>query len=649
MPLKIIEVTDLPEQTKKDIVAYLVRSFKSTVAARSEQIDSRYKQWLDNYNAIPKQKTRSTPFPNASNFIPQLVRMHVDILSARLLGILYGTRPFWRPTTFLSGVPQDEMNALAQWMQHITFNRIQMFPVIDELITSTFKCGTDLVKDWWSIDERYQAADRDERGNIRETKLALDDLRIDTVPFEDIFPYPITAKRVEFTEILFHRIRLTEQEVKWRKDMRTWDPEAVDLLLKGKGATGGSNTQQNQLQNTGITLTADTGKPYTAIEAHFCYPLQPGKKYPLVCVFNPMFEDPKSILRFYHKPDKDPFSSCFTDFRFLPRKDSFFGDSIPMILEQSQEEIAQIHNARRDANTIANVPAWKKKRLADVASPSTEWFPGKVFEVDSMDDIEPLAFGGNYNSMVEEESFMMQTAERYTGVTPAMQGMGAGVNGKRGTYASQGTLAMIAEGNRRIDVFIKRLRMPFNTLGKRIYTSYRDFGDPNVWNNFSQNGKLLTTTFQRDLQLQGGNTFFELAASDAGANRETDRSGLLLMANTMSSYYHELVSFAQIIVSAPDGSPFKELGLQVMDGARDLANRLLFVFDVGDRERLLPDLRKVLGGGDPNQGSAAPQPGAAAASGLPEPQGDVSVGDVQSLSQQFAAITGGLSPQGRAM
>jgi hypothetical protein len=641
MALTVVEVQGAHLQQKKKIVDYLVKAFENAVTARSSQIDSKYKIWLDNYNAVPGQKIRSTPFPNASNFMPQLIRMHVDILTARTLGILYGTRPFWRPTTFLSNVPAEQMNSLAAWMQYISFNRMQMFPTVDATILDTFKTGTVVDKQWWDIETRYTATGG-ENGKLTTSSVEESSAKMDTVPFEDFFPFPITAKRVEFCEICFHRIRLTKAEVEYRQARGTWDKAGTDLLLNGKGSVGGSNTNAQQLNETGINLTPDTGRPFTAVEAHFIYQLEPGKKFSTIMVFNPMFNDEKSVLRWYYKPGANPFAPAFIDFRFIPRSDSFYGDCIPQILEDSQEEQAQIHNARRDGNTIANVPAWKKKRYADVANPSTEWYPGKVFEVDNMDDLQPLAFPGNYNAMVEEEQFLLTLSERYTGVSQALQGMGAGVNGKKGSYASQGTLAMIAEGNRRIDIYLKRLRMPFNSIGNNIYTSYRDFGDPNEWQAYGEHAKNLELCFSKDSVLGGGKTFFELSASDAGANRETDRSGLLLMANTMSSYYHELVQAAQTISSAPPGSPFQQIMLQVMDGARDLANRLLFVFDIGDRDKLLPDLRKVLGGPGADQGQPGAQPGSAAQSGLPEPQGPVSVGNVQDLSSQLGALTSGM-------
>lgn len=643
MPIQIMEVQGQHKAAQLKIVTYLLDAFQKAVTGRSQQIEGKYERWLKNYEAIPAQKVRATPFPNASNFMPQLCRMHCDILTARTLGILYGTRPFWRPTTFLSNVPAEMMNALAAWMQYTTFNRMQMYPTVDGIFQDGFKTGTVTSKLWWDERTMYNVTGKDSAGNVQTSSVKEADQRMDNIAFEDFFPFPVTAKRLEFVEIKFQRLRLTEQDVKFRQASGIWNKEACELLLKGKEATGGSNASQTMLQEAGIALTPDIGQPFTAVEAHFNYQLEAGKKFPLIMVFNPKFgPTAESILRFYYKPGSNPFDHDFVDFRFLPRNDMYWGDSIPQLLEDSQEEQAQIHNARRDANMIANVPAWKKKRYADVANPSTEWYPGKTFEVDNMDDIMPLEFGGNYNSMVDEEQFVLTLSERYTGVTQAMQGMGAGVNGKKGSYASQGTLAMIAEGNRRIDLYIKRLRKPFDMIGKKIYTSYRDFGDPNDLKQWGPNAELLAQAFAKDSTLAGGNTFFELSASDAGANRETDRSGLLLMANTMSSYYHELVQAAQTISSAPPGSPFQQVMLEVMDGARDLANRLLFVFDIGDRDKLLPDLRKLLPNAQPSGGGSQPGPGATASQSLPEPQGDVSVGGLQDLSSQLGTLTSGM-------
>jgi hypothetical protein len=330
----------------------------------------------------------------------------------------------------------------------------------------------------------------------------------------------------------------------------------------------------------------------------------------------------------------------FNDFRFMPRENLFYGYSVPEILEQSQEEKAQIHNARRDGNTIANVPSWKKKRLADVGNPSAEWYPGKVFEVDDMGDMDTLQFGRDYNSMIEEESFLDGEAERMTGISPPMQGFGSGTVGKKGIYSSQGTMALLSEGNKRLDIYLKRLRRPFHRTGAQIFTSYRDYKtNAPEWKMYGKNGDLLKQafTFQEPDGFQG--VFFDLGCSDASANKEVDRQNLLLMANTMAAYYKEIMSLIPPVVQSPEGSPFRELGLQILDGARDLANRILFAFDTYDRSKLLPDVRALLGGKEP-----PPRPPGADEAGMPQAEEPLSVGGLQDLSGTISKIAGGAGP-----
>jgi hypothetical protein len=322
----------------------------------------------------------------------------------------------------------------------------------------------------------------------------------------------------------------------------------------------------------------------------------------------------------------------------------FYGYSTPEILESSQEEQAQIHCTRRDASSIANVPGWKKKRYANVPNPSQEWYPGKVFELESMDDLDVLQFNSaQYNSMIEEENFLLQLAERYTGGGQPMQALGAGMmQGKRGIYNSGGTLALLAEGNRRLNIYIARLREGFHNIGNLIYQSHKAFASQAPqWEAMGERGKVVQRTFQFKEPSGYRGLFFDIGASDAGANREIDRTSLLLMANTMAAYYKEVVEISGVVGQIPEGNPLREVMLSVLDGARDLANRLLFAFDVGDRKRLVPDIRQLLGAGP----GGAPQPGGDAQQSGPDDMypapTDVSVNSLQELSSRLAAISGG--------
>jgi len=634
---EIVSVQGLSGDKLAELSNYLVTCFNNSLTARRNQIDNKYQNWIKNYEAQPAQTQRTTPFIGASNFIPSLIRMHSDILHARLLGTLIATRPFWNPKTFNSLISNDETEALGEYLERVCNLEMNFFPSLDEITSSFVKEGTCIAK-LVPVAEKlrsYAASNQAQLVDINEC-------RLDVLHFQDFFPYPLTARDLTYTSAQMQRLRVDKRTIEDRKNQGLWNRESCDVLLSCQ-----DKPDQNLLQGaqaSGVILTADVVLPFSCVEAWFKYDLGTGVNDSLVCVFNPMVIGAKGILRLYYNYHDDPRNTPFVDFRLIPRKGLFYGYSIPEILESSQEEQSHIHNARRDANTISNIPAWKKKRGSEVASPNTQWYPGKVFEVDSMDDMSPLTGPGNYNSMIDEENMIIGLAERYTGISQAMQGMGAGSMGKRNVYANTGTLALLAEGNRRLDIYIKRLRYPMHLLGSRIVEYKRNFSEQEILQEWGENGQLV----QKALEQAKGNQsryFYDIAASDAGSNRETDRSALLLLSNTASGYYNQLMQAAQTLAQMPPDkpSPVRELLLQIVEGGADLFRRILVSFNVDDRKKLVPNLRQLMGGGGPQgaPGSAQPQP----ASG---PTGPISPEQFQALSQYLNQVSGaGAAPTGQ--
>jgi len=608
------------EPTKlEELQRFLCSKLDASIAARRNQVDNNYKRWNDNYMAKPLEAVRTTPYYNASNFVPQLIRMHSDILAARLTGIIFSAKPFWHPRSFLTdAIPHEALEILGEWLEYTAFQELCIF---EPLSLGILQAVEDEIR-----------LTRAEGSTVRRTE----GVKLYSIPYDDFWPYPITARNLTETLIKFHRIRLTKEEVEYRSAQRIWNEEACKQLLTAPEDPMRGVKREQEATHAGIALTTDVDRPYNAIEAWLDYSLDGVTLDRIVVTFNPQLRSADGILRcIYGYYDRIP--DCFIDIHLMPRDDLFYDDCVPQILEQTQEEQAQIHNARRDGNKIANVPGWKKKRYADVPNPTSEWYPGKVFELEHLDDLEPLQFSANYNSMIEEEQFLLMLAERYTGVGPPMQGMGAGtLDGKRGIYNSQGTLQVMSEGNRRLDAFVKRLREPLHTLGNIIFHSYRQFmGDNPVFQIWGEKGAALQQIFDlcgRDLNPYRG-IFFDIGASDAGANKEIDRNNLLLMANTMAGYYRQIVEAASIITQIPDPNhPLRTILTEVLDGARDLASRLLFYYDIQDRSRLVPNVRRILEGG------AAVQPGGALPGGPAGPQGVPGIAELQALSQYTTPI-----------
>lgn len=602
-----------PPEKRKEIARYLHEKFDSVVKARSQQVDDKMMRWDKNYDAVPYQTTRTTPFYRASNFVPNLIMMHCDITTARILGILFGTKPFWKPTHHpMLPMKHEQVEALQGWMNFKCTQEIDFFHSIDTIVSQMVRTGTQTAKVTWA-DDKYMV------GGTKAVSKAR--CVIDPIPFDDFWPWPITAPDLSRTLIKFTRMRMTREQVEDRRV--NWNKEATDLLVNGEPAVVEPSRDANA-RAAGISLTEDVDFPFTAIEAWFEYKVG-DRKHCLVAEFNPQTSSELSLLSLsFAYSDDHP----FVEFRPFPRKGLYYGYSIPERLEQAQEEQAQIHNQRRDSGTIANIPTFKKKRYADVPHSGSEWYPGKVFELDDVDDMDVLNIGASYNSMIDEEQYVTGLAERYTGISPPMQGFGAGqMEGKRGVYTTGGTLALLSEGNSRMDIYIRRVRASFHQVGALIFTNYRLMGKED-YTQYGPSGQYLKEAF--NAQLPSG-FVWGIGCSDAAANKEIDRTNLLMVANTLGSYYQQLWQGVSVVGQMPPDNPMREVLLSILDGAKDLADRILFAFDQGDRERLLPDVRKLLSAGGP-QGGGPP-----AVSG---DQAGMSGTDLSSLSERIAAFSG---------
>jgi len=621
---------------KSELIGFLTKSLGYCVQARSAQVESKVTRWMDNYSGKPLETIRTTPFYRASNFVPQLIRMHTDILSARIFGLILATKPTWRVNTLVEGMTHEELEAMSLCLDSIGKHQIRLPEILDSAVYRAFKFGQCMLKGPWIEDKRWRVQGMGDDGkSLKQTEVTKSFLDLRPLAFDDVWVNPITVQYLRDARQIFHRLRLTKEQVQWRADNKLWDLDACTKVLNTPEQSSGT-PRESQANEAGISLTPDVAQPYTAIEATFDYELEAGKTYELVVVFNPKVSGADGYLRGYYNP-YERLRNNYAEIKFLPREDFIYGYCIPEILEQSQEEQAQIHNARRDSNTIGNIPTFKKKRYADQPNPSAEWYPGKVFELEAMDDMDVLNLNVSYNSMIDEEKFLLFLAEQYSGVQAPMQGYGAGVlQGKRGIYNSGGTLAMLAEGNRRLDIFLHRARYPFHDLGQLIYQSYKQFRpDGAEYKQWGSNGAAFKKSFSITEPTDYPGFFFNISAADASANKEVDRTALLLMANTMAGYYRQIVEAAATVTQLPPEHPLREVLITVLDGAKDLASRLLFSFDIGDRSRLLPDVRTILGG--------SPRAGAEQAQrvGVPGSDEPVSIDRLRQLQENLTSVTRG--------
>lgn len=599
----------LSEDKREEIRRYLHLHWLRARDGRATQIDSKYNDWTKVYHGIPAEETRTVPFYKASNFVVKLVRMFLDTFVARTLNIIYATRP----TFVTDDLPQQLKEGWEYYLNRKVEYAWNYYDLTKSLAFSGNKNGTAVIKTIYderdTIDVMPSSASP---GGYSETATTYwSGPCSELIPFEDFFVYPITAPSLDKVEIKMHRQRFTEDEALYQFQLGTWQlttnpddeqPEKTSDI--SKYLTQPTDTKGiSERTSAGVD---DTGyREMQAIECHFRYSITNDrtKRYDCVALIHP---DSGDLLDLYYNPYPQNLG-IFTDYRPFPREGLFYGESMCEILGQAQEETSRIHNERRDNSTISSSVCFKRRSGSLIPNPSTSWYPGKVWDLESLDDLEVFDIGRSYQDMIEQEQVAVQYAEKLSGIGEVMQGASSGTIGKRGVYNTMGTIALMQESNTRQDTNIRDVRTVLSRIVQTASKLQATYGadDPFI--------DALPQAYQENvrevLQLFKGNTWryinHSVKASDAGVNKEVRRNNLVQMAQVLGQYGQTIIQMSTQLANPGLNPVIKQTMIQVVEMSRWMAERLSREFEEPDVTDLLPDLAATLGAG----GAANANPG----------------------------------------
>ncbi len=636
MPLKIIRPKSLPDERRKELTDYLMNRYQQAVDARSDQIDEAYARWDRNYRGEPREKKRTLPWYNSSNFVVKLIRIYVDTFIARTLNIIFATRPLYS----VDGYPADVKEALEGYLNRKALYEWKHYALCRDLLFRGTKNGTAIAKT--ILDEKRVIDVRSDLDpdaiQAESPTLIYSGPRTKLIPFEDVYFYPITANDMSEVEIKFHKVRYTGEMAKQKMldPAIKWDLTEEELNgalqrprdLKREQAQEDAAIHEYNLEELHLiecsldyAITNDSSK-YFSIVALLC----PKLNRMVDLYFNPY----PGNVETYHR-----YAPC-------PREDLIYGESYCELLEQSQEECSQIHNDRRNASYLGSAPWFKQKAGTSTPNASTSAYPGKVFVVDEMDDLEVFSVGHNIGDLITEEESVYMAAGLLTGQSQEMQGQSQGSQQKPGIYNTGGVMAMLAEGNGRQDTNIRDVREVLSEIAKVNYLLQATFGadDPMIQifpdQVQAQIKKALQITDVQRVRLAR----FEVKTSSAGANREAEKASLVQMANVLGTYAQTLQALAPRILGA-DGSSnpqLKTLLMKILTMQSWMSKRLLRAYGEFDSEEILPDVESILG--------QQPGPGPANESG--SVNGAAALPSRQTL-QTMASLPGQLGAGGAGM
>lgn len=545
-------------------------------------------KWRKAYEAVPREAHREWPFPNASNVVVPIIAIHTDTLLARTMTAVVRTSPIWFSKMYGEhGEEADELRmAFEAAMQYVGIEpyELDLYRVYHEWFGEAIKYGTSVVKSPWekeTEDELIPAGDGSgDYDFLRTTKY--EGPRPEKLPFED-FLCPPAAKTLDAADIKIHRRRLLRHELEERRFRQVYTPSKVDQVLGHPDRTSPSINQAMKEDTLGAQTSSSYGyEEYHVYECYLKWRDAKGRAPRIIATYHKKTD---VLLRAVF--DTNPLSN-FVAARLFYRDDMFYGYGFCETLWSFQEEISEIHNQRRDNQTVANTKVWRVDPDSKLHS-GFRIFPSAMLPANK-DEIEPLDHGSVSSLTIDEERLSLDLAERRSGVSPPQQGYGAGTQTKKGVYSAAGTMALLQDGNRRTDLNISDFRYAHTILGRIISRQYAEYGFGSArLKLFGKQADQIAEAFQA---IKDGTLGIPIYSSNASINREVEKQNDIMLHQIMNQHYQMIAALIGQMQNPLVPQEVKDYSIKVIKASDTLMKIILKDFGHDEVERLVPEPAK---------------------------------------------------------
>ena len=375
------------------------------------------------YNGY-KPKNVTTPWKNAANYPVPLTRTLVDTAHSNVMGSIFADP---ENTVDVKGIGQEDVRKESSMESLLNFqisNEIHAYPIVDKAIHLGFVQGTGVVKAIQDV----------ETGAVRWV----------AVPAENVL-LPLDARgfQVHQTDHVFEVVPLTEnyyEEMLQAKDEqgnpfyngledvpKGWkmsDSSAIELLTQIKDAIFGTELEAKQQRDYRYI-----------IEGYCTYWYEPKdfsqtktkKKVELVAWFSPatgkVLRKRLNEGKKYLDQGKEkqlimrPYAKCIP----FPRWDRFWGESLPEMLKNTQEELDYSHNQNIHAADMAIRPMVLYPESQNINPEDFKSAPGAWNPVPDPKAVEVMRIAADPIFERQEDKYW-DLAERLTGLTELFQG-----------------------------------------------------------------------------------------------------------------------------------------------------------------------------------------------------------------------------------
>lgn len=588
---RLLKLDEIAEQR---LVAYLTSELSLHRGERQTFLDRLENEQKD-YWAEPSTEVVDFPFQGAAVIIIPLQAITIEATHSRTMTTLFALNQF----TAIRAKHADYVNVtrpLERALDHVLMNDIKVYNPLNDIILELEKHGTGIARVGYHKLVRTAIREVEkEDGTIEEEEFDVtvsDGPTVRAVP-NSRFLMPFFYQTVEESPWVGEELTGAPHEIKALEESGYFIEGTFDKIYNSNNLPQNPTTvNQQELEGKQPAISSVTGPiKYVHIWLSFDvarskdlireygdagYTVPEGKDREIVVDFHEDTNTVMSIRYNWHSDLRRPYRKGV----YFPVEHRWDGVGICKQLNQFQKEITTQHRQRLDNATVANVRMLKINKWAGYG-PGEPIFPGKMWFVEKMDDVESMQLGEVYPSSYSNEHQTLQYAQQRSGVNELNLGMPQ--VGTPGTATAE--LSRVQESNKKFDFMYGNIRRLTSEIIVDVASELQQFGPKNL-SYFEEvdGGNLVKKFLELPPTLISQGIIVDITAAGQKENKLLDRQNWQQVAQVLNQYYVQLI---QLAMQVGDKEKAALIITHAYQGATEAMRQILESFDIKNIDRLI--------------------------------------------------------------
>ena len=558
------------------------------------RLTSNIKKWQRQYKG--KKRPKSRPWNQCANIAVPLTRVNIDTVFVRIVDAIFNRR---RPIVVKAKKPEfmDLARQTEEALDWLLTNVIKLRQKLLDPLLQQLKIGTAVLYLTWETKNRtiYRYSDWKERLDPRVKKYKSGSARIvkdiQTI-YEgpNIYPVPrenfvisSDAADIDDAYIVGFRKNYRKSEIDVNVKRGVWRKEGADKILSPDAYSENEETRADN-QSKDLEKT-DWSKPYEVWTLWIKFDVDGDGEPDDIMVT--IHQETGAILRAIYTPTftgQRPFVKLVG----YPTEYAFDGEGYCEVLYHIQEEVDTIHNQRLDRMSLINSMMTITKSQSGLENFKIE--PGKNYVCD--DNLEEafreIKFSDQYPSTFNEESQLIQLADKVTGNTPALQGTSLA---ERPVFRDTQTL--LSESNKKFKSMIDHITAGITEAVYQLLELYSQYEPRISYKVTNEAGKMEDRSVTLPITAIRDGLDITLAAATEVTSQESRREMNNNLYMLLSDAGSKMASVVQAMTDPNTPVPFKKFLLSASHANAKFLRDVLLDSDRPDADELCLDLEKI--------------------------------------------------------